>query len=202
MGRSEGIRLNGDRLKKEIKNKGLRQYQFGMKCTEYMLDSKLWRAEAQHTEKQAGDWICNLCRPAEDPKKAGVHPALLSWMCTYFGVRSEYLTGADDYRTDNDVMLATLETADKRRAEMNHKYMRDYMQFIKSPVYALIKDRLLGGHVGVSFASADGLSFTFADDPGTLYEMDAQLLQKIEAACADLCCSLIRINAVSWTDKE
>lgn len=197
--RPKGIRLNGDRLRGEIRAKGLTQKDFGLECNPLMLELGLWKA--QRTEKQAGDWVCKLCRPDGDPRKAGVHPALLDWMCRYFGVRSEYLTRADDYRTGDDVMLAALETADKRRAEMNHKYMRDYMQFIKSPVYALIKGRL-GGNVGVSFASADGLSFTFADDPGTWYEMDAQLLQKIEAACADLCCSLIRINAVSWADKE
>lgn len=196
MSRPKGKILNGGRLKEEIKNKGLTQRAFGMICAEYMEKNGLWDTEAQRTPKTAGDWVGDVWKA-----KKGVHPALLSWMCTYFGVRSEYLTGADDYRTDNDVVLAALEAADKRRAEMNHKYMRDYMQFIKSPVYALIKGRLRG-NVGVSFASADGLSFTFADNPGTWYEMDAQLLQKIEAACADLCCSLIRINAVSWTGKE
>lgn len=142
-------------------------------------------------EKQASNWVSLLCRPY-DSRKTGVRPELLPWISLLLDVRANWLTGQDDFRTNEELLQAYETAAAEKEKTARAAVHHDYINLNKSPVYALIKDRLTLTRVGLD---TDGTSpcieFTFADDPHS-YRVTLQTLHKIENACAALCCSVIK----------
>ena len=193
MSRKQFIRLDGDRLEQAIKSKGMTKRDFGLKCFNFMERLGLRKGTGFDDEKQASNWTSLLCRPDDDDRKTGVHPRLLNIIALYLGVRRQWLTGEDDYMTDDDWLQAIDDRQARLEAIAHDTMKRASDKFAKGPVHALIRDKLSNAEVvNIVQDNKPYFRIQFKDDPGSIYTIKPETIRMIEAACADLCCSLIR----------
>lgn len=195
MSRTKYMRLDGDRLEMAIAAKGMTKREFGLKCFGFMERMGLRKGTGYDEEKQASNWTSLLFRPDDDDRKTGVHPRLLSIISLYLDVRMQWLTGEDDYMTDDDWLQAIEARQASREAAAQATMQRTSDDFAKGPVYALIRSRLSNAEVvNIVQDNKPYFKLRFKDDPGSTYTIRPETIRMIEAACADLCCSLIRNN--------
>lgn len=185
MSRQRYVRLDADRLQEAIRAAGLTKTEFGRKCTRIMEKRGLW-GEDKHDDKSISSWVSLLLR--KDSRQQGVHPELLDWLEIILHVNADWLTGETECRTYQDKLLAIQAAARDKENDYKNQMKSTRSMYKRSPVSALIKDRVLSLHV----TSPAKLSFTLSEDPRVSYEIDAKTLRMMEKACEDLCVSLIK----------
>lgn len=182
MSRTKYVRLDGARLEKAIKSKGMTKRDFGLKCFGFMERLGLRKGTGYDEEKQASNWVSLLCRP-DDDRKTGVHPKLLPWISLTLDVRRQWLTGEDDYMTELDAITA-LETR-------QHEQLRNATKECKTLISPLLEKA--GYTYRCPCLDMDGNpAGDFIGRDHRDYVIMAEDLKRIETVCIDLCASMFR----------
>ena len=190
--------LRTDRLEEALKDKGMSKIDFGRLCFDFMLRNKLWK-KTPSDNKQISNWVSLLCRPEDDPRKGGVNPRLLPWITILLDVRAAWLTGQDDFKTNEDLLDGHIKHTEAKAADLRRQMVSTETAIKGSPVYRLIQDRIEKG--SLVLPGTDLYRISFKDDPECSYNISIATLRMMEAACADLCCSLIRNAATGVNCK-
>ena len=183
-GRPPGERLIAGRLRQAVKDAGMRFNEFGhLIHREYDLP-------------QAGRWFNDICAG-----RRGVDPQTLQLISRVLGVRESWLVDQEEqFRTEKDLERHMVEQKigqkNRRRFAMQHTLS----DIEKSPIYGLLSGRLTNYGI-LSDSDGNQWALLFLGDETKVtgekaYMLFADDLKMIEAACADLCCSLIRNNSI------
>lgn len=196
MSKNKLPRLRTDRLEEALKDKGMIKIDFGRLCFDFMLRNGLWK-KPPSDDKRISNWVSLLCRP--DSRKGGINPRLLTWITILLDVRAEWLTGQDDFKTNEDLLDGHIKHTEAKAADLRRQRASTETAIKGSPVYRLIQDRIEKG--STVLPGADLYRISFKDDPECSYNISIATLRMMEAACADLCCSLIR-NAATGVNRK
>lgn len=183
MSRTRYVRLVGDRLEPAIRLKGMTKRDFGLECFSIMNRLGLRKGTGFDDEKQASNWTSLLCRPDDDDRKIGVHPKLLPWISLLLGVRERWLTGADDYMTNEEAVKA-LEA-------QQHEQIRNAARECMTLITPLLEK------AGYTYRcpcldSNNNPAGDFLDSDHKNHVILAEDLRRIETVCIDLCASMFR----------
>ena len=179
MGKYKLPRMNGERLRQAIKDKGYKQNQFG--------------ALYKEDEIYGGIFINRLCLEDDNPNKQGADLNTIKDMARRLGVLPEWLLGETDYRTREDQLEAIRAREYSRNKQIHSITRTTQINLKKSPIFNLIADRLDNHQVKTDADGGSWIMFSFGDEE---YMISADELSIIENVCADLCCSLIKNNSI------
>lgn len=183
-GRPRDTRVIADRLRQAVRDAGLKFNAFGQLI------------HREYSKERAGQWFNDLCSG-----KRGVDPQTLQLICRVLGVRESWLVIPEEkFRTEKEFEQHMVEQKigqkNRRRFDMQHTLS----DIEKSPIYGLLSGRLTNYGI-LSDSDGNQWALLFLSDETKVtgekaYMLFADDLKMIEAACTDLCCSLIRNNSI------
>lgn len=172
MGRKPEKRINGDRLKKAIKLRGMTPVTFGMRL--YMTRNR----------KTASTNIYRLCLPEGHKLKTGLNPGMLSDAAKMLDVNEEWLLG-EPVAMNEAEWLQAVEARKRELDEMAEMYCsKTLLPLLEEAGYTFTRN-------GFAEALAAPVS-EFQHRSGKKIIIPSYDLHKMESMCVDLIDSMIR----------